>query len=289
MATIPRNLLLSSILNSILCIIFLIPSHGAHGQHPKFKRIVSLAPNLTEIILALGLEQELVGVTNFCNVPTKKTIIGGLTNPSLEAIISLRPDLVVMTTDGNPQDVAKKLERLKIKIYVFKAKHLRELLPEILSMGQFLGAENQTKTLTNNIKQQLDNITPSPPDRRRRPKTLFLIWPTPIIIAGKGTFIDDALDMLKLDNLSRTVNYPQYSLEEIIRQSPEIIFIGQSHSQTQANTRKIYQELLSKLRSVPAVKNHKVFFVSDTLYRLGPKIATGIEELQRCLKNSTCQ
>jgi iron complex transport system substrate-binding protein len=101
-------------------------------------RIISLAPNLTEILYALGLGDRIVGVTTFCDYPEdakQKQKIGGMTNPSLEAIVSLRPDLVVMTTDGNPKEFEERIRSLKIKTYVLKARQISELPKGIRDMG----------------------------------------------------------------------------------------------------------------------------------------------------------
>ena len=102
------------------------------------KRIISLAPSTTEILFALGLGDRIVGVTTFCDYPEAaktKAKIGGMSNPSLEAIVSLKPDLVVMTTDGNPQEVEERLRDMKIKTFVFTARMLRELPGGITGNG----------------------------------------------------------------------------------------------------------------------------------------------------------
>ncbi|HYA88253.1 MAG TPA: helical backbone metal receptor, partial [Nitrospirota bacterium] len=102
------------------------------------KRIVSLAPSMTEILFALGLGDNIVGVTTFCDYPEeakKKPKIGGMSNPLLEAVLSLKPDVVVMTTDGNPKEFEERLTSMKSKTYVFKARTLRGLPLGIRSMA----------------------------------------------------------------------------------------------------------------------------------------------------------
>ena len=88
---------------------------------------MSLAPSMTEILFAMGLGDNIVGVTSFCDYPEeakKKPKIGGMSNPSLEAVVSLKPDIVVMTTDGNPKEFEERLRSLKITTYVFTARRL---------------------------------------------------------------------------------------------------------------------------------------------------------------------
>src|SRR3972149_8378310 len=119
------------------------------------RRIVSLAPSTTEILFALGLGDRIVGVTSFCDYPEEaktKPKIGGMSNPSLEAIVSLKPDLVVMTTDGNPKEVEERLRSLKIKTYVFRARMLHELPGGIRELGSAVGIENRADVLADDIE-----------------------------------------------------------------------------------------------------------------------------------------
>ena len=104
----------------------------------------------------------------------------------------------------------------------------------------------------------------------------------PLIAAGNGTVIEDVLTLFGLKNIASetTVSYPRYSIEEIIYQDPDIIFIGRGH----ANIRLASEKFLDKISVVSAVRKGKVFFLSDRLYRLSPRIIQGIEEMAACLK-----
>ena len=118
-----------SIIAIFVALSIVLISHSVHAEKTP-DRIISLAPNITEILFALGLGERIVGVTNFCDYPEEamnKQKVGGMTNPSLEAVVSLRPDIVVMTTDGNQKEFEKKVRSLKIKTYVFKARRISEL------------------------------------------------------------------------------------------------------------------------------------------------------------------
>ncbi len=265
------------------------------------KRIISLAPNMTEILFALNLGENIVGVTSFCDRPEeakKKPKIGGMTNPSLEAIISLKPDIVVMTTDGNPKEFEERLRSLRIKTYVFKAKRLSELPQGIRDIGSAFGVTERAETLAKKMEDAINRFRsqksnpPSPPfskggrgginDSSLKKKVLFIIWPEPLIVAGTGTVIDDAINLLGAENIAAKAktSYPKYSIEEIIHQSPDVIFIGGGH----INTKEVSKGLLKKIDSVPAVKNGYVFYLSDSLYRLGPRVIKGIMEMAECLK-----
>ena len=255
---------------------------AVYAEPPK--RIISLSPSTTEILFALGLGNRLAGVTLFCDHPTKaKKIpkIGGMSNPSLERVVSLKPDIVVMTTDGNPKEFEERLRSLKIKTYVFKARRLAEFPQAVREMGAVLGVRENADAFAETIEAALGRMEKEKKDKSSitsgRKKVLFIIWPEPLIVAGPGTAVDDAITLLGHENIASKVNvaYPKYSLEEIIHQSPDVIFIGRGH----ANMKEASASLLRKLKSVPALRNNKVFYVSDSLYRLGPRVVHGIEEL----------
>jgi iron complex transport system substrate-binding protein len=212
--------------------------------------------------------------------------IGGMSNPSLERVVSLKPDIVVMTTDGNPKEFEERLRSLNIKTYVYKARRLAEFPQAVREMGAILGVKENATAFAETIEAALGrmemekrdkSILPSP-----RKKVLFIIWPEPLIVAGPGTAVDDAITLLGHKNIASgvAVAYPKYSLEEIIHQSPDVIFIGKGHT----NMHEISATLLKKIKSVPAVRDNKVFYVSDSLYRLGPRVIKGIGELAVHLK-----
>jgi iron complex transport system substrate-binding protein len=244
---------------------------------------------MTEILYALGLGDNIVGVTTFCDYPEeakRKPKIGGMSNPSLEAVLTLKPDIVVLTTDGNPEEFEERLISLKIKTFVFQARRLSELPQGIRELGKALGMKERADKLAQEIedgieKEEKSYLSSRPSSIKR--KVLFIVWPEPLIVAGPGTVIDDAVTLLGHENIAATAttNYPKYSLEEVIRQAPDVLFIGKSMGN---DMRPVSQGLLKRLSAVPAVKNGKVFFVSDKLFRLGPRVVKGIEELAECLK-----
>jgi iron complex transport system substrate-binding protein len=188
-----------------------------------------------------------------------------------------------MTTDGNPKEFEMRLRSLNIKTYVFTARRIQELPPAIRDMGTVFGAEEKSRMLSASIEKAISRRGKNRQSVGRKKKVLFIVWPEPLIVAGPGTAIDDALELLGAENIAGNAktSYPKYSIEEVLYQSPDIIFIGKG---MQANMREVSKGLLKKLAVVQAVKTSSVFFVSDSLYRLGPRIINGIEELEKCLK-----
>ena len=287
-----RENLLFVRINVVLALLFLLFT-VSHAETPK--RIISLAPSVTEILFAAGLGDRIIGVTNFCDYPEeakRKPRIGGMSNPSLEAVVLLKPDIVVMTTDGNPRVFEQRLRSINIKTYMFKSRTLSELPDGIRDMGVALNEKERFDVLALEIEkainrfkvkgQEIFNSKLKIQNLKRKNKVLFVIWPEPLIVAGIGTAINDAINLLGGVNIAgdAKIQYPKYSIEEIIRQSPDIIIIGKGHE----NMRKLSGRLLKRLSNVPAVKNKKVFYVGDSLYRLGPRVVDGIEELAGCLR-----
>jgi iron complex transport system substrate-binding protein len=270
---------------------FGIPSSVSAEVASPPKRIVSLAPSMTEILYALGLGENIVGVTTFCDYPEEakaKPKIGGMSNPSLEAVVSLKPDIVVMTTDGNPKEFEERLRSLKVHTYVSQARRLAELPQGIRELGAALGVRERADALAGKIAAGIKSLSAGSKSALvSRPSThkkiLFIVWPEPLIVAGPGTVIDDAVTLLRYENIAATAKtaYPKYSIEEVIRQAPDVIFIGKGSGM---DMQAVSQGILQRLAAVPAVKNGKVCFMSDSLYRLGPRVVNGIEELAECLK-----
>jgi iron complex transport system substrate-binding protein len=262
--------------------VLLIPAAAAAADPV---RIVSLAPNLTEILYDLGVEHRIAAVTDYCDYPPgakAKPKIGGFVNPSLETIVSLRPDCVVMTQDGNPRVLERRLKNLGIKTYVFKTTRIKDFPQEVREMGVVLGVGSTADRRAHLIEERIRRIEEKAKQRSRVgiQKALFILQPTPLIAAGKGTTIDDVFAILGIHNIAATgtTRYPKYSLEEIIRLGPDALFFGK-----EPGIEERARPLVLRLDMVDAVRSGKVFFVSETIYRLGPRIASSLEEIAACL------
>ncbi len=245
-------------------------------------RIVSLAPSITEILYDLGLGDQIIAVTTFCDYPPQaldKPKIGGYSNPSIESIVAMKPDVVVTVDDGNPTEIQDKLSKLGIKTYIFKAKRLKELPQGIRDLGTALDIRDRAlkraarvEGVIHKYEQQLQKHQSSYFGK----KAIFIIQPEPLIVAGPNTIIDDAFRLLGLQNIASHAAspYPKYSIEDVVRQSPDIIFIGQG-----LMTKDVSKGLLRRLGNLEAVKKGHVYYASESLYRLTPQVITGIEEI----------
>jgi iron complex transport system substrate-binding protein len=194
------------------------------------------------------------------------------------------PDLVIMTKDGNPKEFELMLHAIGIRTYVFESLTIPELPEGLRRMGRALEEDSTFDSLASGVEKALQRFEKNKIAKNK--KVLFIVWPEPLVVAGPGTAIDDAIQMIGANNIAGEAKsrYPKYSIEEVFRRSPDVIFIGKGMGREHKNLEKISAGLLEKLENIHAVRNRRVFFVSDSLYRLGPRVVDGIEELAVLLK-----
>ena len=264
------------LLISILILLLALPAFC--GEPPR--RIVSLAPSLTELACALGLENNLVGVTTYCDRPASvkgKPTVGGPANPSLEAVLNLKPDVVLVDEEGIGSRLAQRLQKLGIRTVTFRGSRLDKLVPAIRQLGRDLGVSPAADRLASRIETGLQGGK-----RLKAPvRTLFVIWPDPLVAAGPGSLLDDVMQKIGFENIAHDArsSYPRLSLEAVISRNPQLIVVGQG-----VKLAGPMQRLLKHLSSLDAVRQDRVCMVSDALYRPGPRIPEGIAELQHCLE-----
>jgi len=249
------------------------------------RRIVSLAPSLTETIYALGLQERLVGDTDYCDYPPdaqKKPKVGGGINPSLEKIASLHPDLVLVIKSYNLLETVHSLEELGIPSYATDPHNIDEIAASAKRLADLLGVPDAGATVADEMRQRLADVQlrvgALPPKR-----VLFVIWTQPLISVGKNTFLADAL--LRAGAVSivdSQQNWPQVSLEEVARLQPDYLVFAESHGESASRE-------VEKLATLPgwkilnAVSNRRYAVISDAVNRPAPRIVSAIEELARQL------
>ncbi len=249
-------------------------------------RIVSLAPSLTETVYALGLQDHLVGDTEFCDYPVeaqKKPKVGGIINPNLEEIASLHPDLVLVTKSINRLDTVRALDTLGIPSYATSDPHsVAEIISSTQKLADLLGVSEAGKSLTEELQGRLaalqTKLAAVPPRR-----VLFIVWSEPLISAGKDTFIADALrEAGGISIVQLSQDWPQISLEQVVHLQPDYLVFAASHSESAARD---FDALASRpgWRLLDAVRNRHFAVISDAVNRPAPRIVSAIEELARQL------
>ncbi|MBI1745395.1 MAG: cobalamin-binding protein [Acidobacteria bacterium] len=246
---------------------------------PNPSRIISLAPSVTEILFALGVEDRVVGVTNFCHFPDgvkPKTRIGDLQNPNLEVIVSLRPDLVIATTSGNVKESIDKMAELNLAVYTLNASTLEEILRSIRDVGDITGTQQKAAAVVGDLRRRLLAVRQRG-QGRPTPRVLYLIWHDPIVAPGGDSFITDGLrwaggDSITADTKARS---PRYSAEEIIAKQPEYIFVPKGENPV---TLSYFLESPG-WATLPAVIERRIYFISPAIQQPSPKLIDGIEEV----------
>lgn len=245
------------------------------------ERIVSLAPGITETLYALGLDDKIAGVTTFCDWPQAalaKPRIGGFTNPSLERIIALKPDLILATADGNRKDTVRKLARLGFPVYVTNPRDTQGVLRSIFHIGEITNQTKEAQRLVEELQKRLDTIT-AQVKSKRKPQVFFQLGLEPVITAGRGTLINEVIERAGAINVAGRdlANYPLYSAEGIISAAPEIIvFAPMVNDEKFTAVTRFWQ----KFKEVPAVKNNRIYPIDANLInRASPRIVEAIEML----------
>ena len=249
------------------------------------RRIVSLAPNLTETVFALGAGGLLVGDTDYCNFPPeamKKVRIGGPVNPSLEKIAALRPDLVLATRAINRLATVQSLEQLGISVYVTDPRTVDEVLSSTEKLGRLLGVEEQSATLVTGLRNKLQRVQARLSGSEPR-SVFFVTWVDPLISVGRNTFLADALHLAGARSVIETPqDWPQVNLEQVVSSQPEYLVFssddpGQVHRQ------------LAELRGRPgwlgleALRRDRIIILSEAFSQPAPRLIDTIEQLARAL------
>ena len=250
----------------------------------RIERVVSLAPNVTEILYALGVEDRLVGVTHQCNFPlaaAAKPKVGDTLNPSLETLISLKPDLVIGTAEGNRRETIELLERAGIPLYGTHARTVADIFVSIRQLALLMGVPEAGEQVAAGLEARLARLERELAGAPR-PRVLVVIWLDPLITAGGDTFLNDVLRRAGAESVTASLSdsWPRLSLEAVIESNPDYLVLPRLHS-LQARL----DDLRSRpaWRSVRAVEAGRIVWLDEALLRPGPRIVAAMEDLARAL------
>jgi iron complex transport system substrate-binding protein len=247
------------------------------------RRLVSLAPSLTEIVFLLGQEKKLVGVTRYCNYPPRaETLpkIGGIADPDVERIVAAAPDLVLCTTDGNPREKVRALEQLGIPCFAAAPQDLAGIHAAIERIGEILGVPEAARREANALRARVANATHG--KSGPVPNVLFVVSTSPIIAAGEGTFMDELVRLSGGRNAAAAFSgrYPRLSVENLLAVRPDVIFIA-----AMAGVEK-FSPQVTRWREIPAFRDGAVVsLVGDLVTRPGPRMVTALEAVSLALSD----
>ncbi|MCS7233651.1 MAG: ABC transporter substrate-binding protein [Synergistetes bacterium] len=252
------------------------------------KRIVSLSPAITETLFAIGAGTKIVGATIFDNYPEKAKLIprvGDFSNPNLEKILQLKPDLVIGIVNIH-EKLLIKLLNLGIPCYAFKLyTSLEELYLSIDILGKFTGMEKEAKELIRNIKDEFKILSEKSKKLEKRPRVFLAIWDSPLTTVSKKSYINELIEIAGGENIvSETdVFFPIYSLEKLIKISPDIIIVAEGEGSMGVSKERLLKVLDGK--GLEAVKKGNVFEINgDIIFRLSPRVLEGARTLYEIFK-----
>lgn len=255
------------------------------GKQPE--RIVSLAPSNTEILFALGLGPKVVVNTTYCDYPQEaKNIekIGGFSDPSIERIVALNPDLVLGT--AMHEGFAAELEKLGITLALLDANSIDEVIADVRLVGRMTGKVKEAEQVASGMQSKIDSVETALEGipEAERVSVFYLMWDDPIMTVGPDTLIGDVLTKAGGVNVAADAgqDYPTYSLEVLVTKNPDVIVYTKMGSATGLDSEAIKSK--AGWEVISAVKDGRIHQLDDNLMsRPGPRIVDGLVEAAKAL------
>ena len=249
----------------------------------KIQRIVSLAPNLTEIVYAVGAGDRLVGNTEYCDYPAEaKNIakIGDTMHPSVERIIALKPQIVLVSTASQLEAFTQQLNQQRIAVYVTNPRSLDEIFRSITVLGDLFGQSEQAALVAAALRKRAEAVETK--ISGLKPFSVFYqVSGEPLYTIGHDAYLTDLVRRAGGISVTASVPgaFPRYSDESALAARPEAIILPTGGSMGSANA-----TAAGPLRNSPAVLNGRVYRINDDhLSRPGPRLVDGLEEMARAL------
>lgn len=247
------------------------------------RRIVSLVPGVTEILFAIGAQDAVVGVTDFCDYPPdarRKARVGDMLAPNLETLVSLKPDLVVATRSGNREETFDQLKRLGLLVYlVDEPPSIAGVLRLVGGLGQLTGRQDAAAAVAAGLERRIASVRERVAGRSR-PRVLYVLWPEPLIVPGRGSLVTELIESAGGESVTadQAQGYPRMSLEAAVGRVPEVIILARHGAGTGPAVREQWQ----RLESLPAIRSGRLYAADgDLLHRYGPRVVDGLELLAR--------
>lgn len=243
------------------------------------ERAVSLAPNLTEIVFAVGAGSRLVGVTTYCDYPAQaKEIrkIGDTINPNIETIIALKPQIVLVSTASQIENFTNQLEAQNIAVFVTNPNSLEDIYKSVLKIGEIFGANEKARAVVASLEKRVADVQARTNDAEKV-KIFLQISKESLYTIGKDSFLTDLIRRAGGASVTADVAsaYPKISRETALVLNPDAIILSDSEDNREPN---------DVFKNSTAVKNGRVFRIdADLLARPGPRIVDGFEQMARAL------
>ncbi len=248
------------------------------------KRIVSLAPSITEMIYFLDLGDKVVGNTLYCDYPEaakKVTKVGDLLSIDAEKILMLKPDIVFVSVEGNTKENYEKLVKMGITVFVSNPRNYDGIKKTLNDLAQMFNKQSKADSVINNWDKRVEKlnqfskgITPQ--------NVMFIIELKPLIVAGKNTFLNEYIRICGMKNIvdDSKLNYPILNREEVLKRNPVFIM----YATDKKDIKKLLLEMYPEWRNIDAVKEDNLFIIdANIFFRPGPRFIDAAEQVFRYL------
>lgn len=253
----------------------------------QIKRVVSLAPSITEVVFSLGRQVLLKGATQYSDNPPEARLlprVGSYVRLDVEKIVALKPDLCLAIKDGNPLHTITKIEALGIPVYVVDPRNLADIIEMINGLGDILGAAERAERITSEMQVRINKVRDKLAGKVDKPRVFFQIDAEPIVSAGRNTFIHELIIKAGGLNLAADVGvapYPKFGWEDVLAFQPDVAIVASMAGGFSEETLKAGWYRWPQLA---VVKNNRVYVVEASLVdRPTPRLIEGLEVFARII------
>ena len=247
------------------------------------RRVIALAPSITEIVFALGQAARLQGVSRFSDYPPAAgnlPKVGSYVHLDVERILALQPDLCIGIKDGNPLAVVEQLENLGVPVFAVDAVDLQSAMESIEAVGGLLNAASRAQAITADMRRRIRRVADTAARAVRKPRVFVQIGVSPIVSVGHGTFINELITLAGGVNVAAGPNpYPRFSVEQVIALAPDVLVISSMARET------VFEQVKARWMqwpAIPAVRNQAVFIAPTNIFdRPTPRLVDGLEQMAR--------
>lgn len=259
---------------------------------PDVLRIVSLAPNLTEILYAMDLDKEIVAVSSDSNYPVEalaKKKAGSFWNPDLEAVLSVQPTLVFTLGFRQQANLAAQLKNINCQTVSLEMENLAQLYKAIETIGDLTNRQESAARLIEQIAGGLEKYK-GQAAAVRPVRVLWVVQRDPVRAASSNTFFNELIEIAGAQNAIQTTlfQYPPLDEEQMIAAAPDVIIETSDSPEDLVRLRTTINDFYARYKTVPAVENNRLFVIDgDLVCRLGPRLPRGMEAIINCIRPQT--
>jgi iron complex transport system substrate-binding protein len=260
----------------VLILVLLISITSDLHSYAVAHRIVSLAPSDTELLYAIDAQDQLLGVSTFCDFPPQakeKEKVGSFVSVNMEKLARLKPDLVLLV--NGQESLAMSLQHHSYKTVVLPNDHLNQIAKNLIACGELTGHQDKANAQAKTLSTALNNLAQIIRKSKTKPRVFFCVWPEPLLAAGGNCFLNEVITACGGVNIAANLPqaYPRFSLERLVLSDPDMIILPHEAEG---------QKFLAKTpwSNLRAVKNKKVYYLpsqdKDRLSRPTPRILDGL-------------